>query len=53
MRIIKVFLILFPILLGLSICSSFYFDNLASKVEIPKQAPLEKCNFLDENGCFY
>jgi len=52
MRIIKVFLILFPILLGLSISSSFYFDNLASKVEIPKDLPLEKCNFLDENGCF-
>jgi hypothetical protein len=52
MRIIKVFLILFPILLGLSISSSLYFDNLASKVEIPKQEPLEKCNFLDENGCF-
>jgi len=40
MKIIKVFLILFPMIVGISIGGVAYFDNLASKVNMPDNCKL-------------
>ena len=48
MKIIKVLLILFPMLIGISAGGAFYYDNLASEVNIPERGNLGSCLYFED-----
>ena len=48
MKIIKVLLILFPMLIGISAGGAFYYNNLASEVNIPERGNIGSCLYSED-----